>query len=262
MSVWGIPEMYCSPNGAMGAATCTQVVVRMHPRMGRLEELLKVMERASESGGRDPKIMRSMQTMEPLSVTVDPVSGAVTWRQDDGGEKILNPRDQILTLNAADAVRFKVARGIAADRETLMWAMGIERVEWAGREASEALDQARKDADAAFKAAIDDVVGYVRLIGSKGEDRNQEERRGRVERARARIAALEKAVKARPNLRLYLAAYVGGRELDREFFSIERDRLRDLELLRVEGAPATAIAATAKPPEPAKPAKPVKRIFP
>ncbi len=74
------------------------------------------------------RIMRAMEIEDPLSVDVDE-NGEVHWRQDELGQTILNPRGRVFTINASDAMKFKFAKGIAANREELAKKMGLQDVE-------------------------------------------------------------------------------------------------------------------------------------
>lgn len=228
MAPWVLEEFYMMPNGNIGA--CTGWYGALQAVKGvQLEEVLVMMERASRLANRDPKIMRSMQIQEPLSATIDPVTGNVKWFQDESGEKVLNPRNQILTFNAADAVTYKFAKAIAATKEELAEAMfgpGVE-YEWAGREASEIIDNSIRTNDKASKEAIEVAVKYARAIQEAAQIQDRDDRGAAVGRARKMLNQLEAWVKGNPNLEFFLAQYVG-RQLDREFFIVERERLADL----------------------------------
>lgn len=228
MSPWILEEFYMLPNGNIGA--CTAWSGALEAMEGwPLQQLLIDMEEVSKKANRDPKIMRAMQIQEPLSATIDPVTGNVQWFQDTSGEKVLNPPGQILTFNAADAVKYKFAKAIAADKEELATAMlgqGVEYV-FAGREASDYIDNQMRTNDKANKEAIEVVVKYARAIQEAASIQDREERGAAVGRAKRMLAQLESWVKANPNQRFLLGGYVGG-VLDREWFAIQRERLREL----------------------------------
>jgi hypothetical protein len=228
MAPWVLEEFYMMPNGNIGA--CTGWYGALQAVKGvQLEEVLVMMERASRMANRDPKIMRSMQIQEPLSATIDPVTGNVKWSQDESGDKVLNPKDQILTFNAADAVTYKFAKAIAMTKEELAEAMfgtGVE-YEWAGHEASDIVDNSIRTNDKASKEAIEVAVKYARAIAEAAQIQDRDDRGAAVGRARKMLNQLESWVKGNPNLEFFLANYVG-RLLDREFFIVERERLADL----------------------------------
>jgi hypothetical protein len=228
MSPWVIEEFYMMPNGNIGA--CTGWFGALQAVKGpQLEMVLLQMERASKVANRNPLIMRAMQIQQPLSATIDPVTGNVKWFGDESGEKILNPVGQILTFNAADAVKYKFAKAIAASKEELAEAMlgtGVE-YEWAGKEASDIVDNSIRTNDKATKEAIEVVVKYARAIQEAASIQDLEERGAAVGRARRMLAQLESWVKQNPNLEFFLAGYVGA-ELNREWFTIQRERLKEL----------------------------------
>jgi hypothetical protein len=173
--------------------------------------------------------MRAMQIQQPLSATIDPVTGNVKWFGDESGEKILNPVGQILTFNALDAVKYKFAKAIAVSKEELAEAMlgtGVE-YEWGGKEASDIVDTSIRVNDKATKEAIEVVVKYARAIQEAGSIQDIEDRGAAVGRARRMLAQLESWVKQNPNLEFFLARYVGA-ALDREWFTIQRERLKEL----------------------------------
>ncbi len=131
MTAHCIEEIYFTPQGNYGACTGWSgalVAIKERP----LEEVLFEMEKISARGQYDPKIMRSMQIMEPLSYTIDS-NGDVHWYQDLSGEHIANPEGQILTFNAQTATQCKFAKGIAATKEELAKLMGYQEVEWVGK---------------------------------------------------------------------------------------------------------------------------------
>jgi hypothetical protein len=228
MAPWVIEEFYMMPNGNIGACTgwfgALQAVKDVE-----LEEVLLMMERASKVANRNPLIMRAMQIQQPLSATIDPVTGNVKWQGDTGGERIINPEGQILTFNAADAVKYKFAKAICTSKEELAEAMlgkGVE-YEWAGSQASDLIDNSIRTNDKANKEAIEVVVKYVRAIEEAAGIQDLQDRGAAVGRARRMLGQLESWGRQNPNLEFFLANYVGAL-LDREWFTIQRERLREL----------------------------------
>ncbi len=146
MSPYVIEEMYFMPNGSLGACTGWHGNLQNLEGLG-LAQILNVMEDASKLAGRPPCIMRSMQIMDPLSATIDPKTGEVTWFQDTSGQTLLNPPGQIFTFTANDAVKFKFAKGIAATKEELAKVMGLNEVVWAGKEAAQFIDDNMRASD-------------------------------------------------------------------------------------------------------------------
>lgn len=150
MGPYVIEEFYFMPNGNLGA--CTGWYGDLQNVEGvQLEHMLAQMEEASRLGRRSPAIMRAMQIQVPLSASIDPVTGDVTWYQDNTGDTLLNPGNQIFTITASDAVKFKFAKGIAATKEELVKVMGLNEVEWAGQEATRLVDENMRAVDRAEK---------------------------------------------------------------------------------------------------------------
>lgn len=228
MAPWVIEEFYMMPNGNIGA--CTGWSGQLQAVDGvQLQEVLLMMERASKIANREPLIMRAMQIQQPLSATVDPVTDNVKWSGDTSGDRIINPEGQILTFNAQDAVKYKFAKAICTSKEELAEAMlgaGVE-FEWAGKQASDLVDNSIRTNDKATKEAIEVVVKYARAIEEAASIGDREERGAAVGRARRMLVQLEAWVKQNPNLEFFLAGYVNAL-LNREWFTVQRERLRDL----------------------------------
>jgi membrane-bound ClpP family serine protease len=126
-----IEEIYMMPQAQYGG--CTGFRGQGDAVKGReLEEMLFQMEKISDRGGHDRRIMRAMQIMEPLSCTIDE-NGDVHWYQTTSGDHIVNPEGRVLTFNAADAVRYRFARAIVGNIDELGKAMGYSEVEWVGK---------------------------------------------------------------------------------------------------------------------------------
>jgi hypothetical protein len=131
MTAHVIEDIYMMRNGSYGG--CTGFRGGGEAIKGReLEVYLDKMEKISARGKHDWQIMRSMQIMEPLSCTIDEY-GSVTWYNNLHGEHIVNPEGRVLTFNAADAAKYKFARGIADNIDELAKAMGYSEVQWVGK---------------------------------------------------------------------------------------------------------------------------------
>ncbi|MBX3376653.1 MAG: hypothetical protein KF678_06585 [Phycisphaeraceae bacterium] len=132
MTAHCIEEIYFMPKGNYGA--CTGWSGQLVAVKGRqLEEVLYMMERISARGKHDPKIMRSMQIMDPLSCNIDE-NGDVQWFQNDSGTFLVNPKDRILTFNSETASKYKFSRGTASTIEELGKLMGYTELVWVGKE--------------------------------------------------------------------------------------------------------------------------------
>jgi hypothetical protein len=133
MTAHTIEEIYMTPEGNYGACTgfssggghWTAVAGR------ELEEVLFMMENISARGNHDPKIMRAMQIMEPLSCDIDP-DGSVRWYQNENGQYLVNPSGRVLTFTSDEAAKFKFSRGTADTLDELAAAMGYSEIQWVG----------------------------------------------------------------------------------------------------------------------------------
>lgn len=153
MALWGVKEIYCVPGGVIGPMNVYRGCRWAGPRY-TFEEISSMMDRLSRSAGRDPVIALSMRVSgQPLSADIDAATGDVSWHPDLSGANVLCSKMDMLTLDAAGAVRFGIAKGIAPDREDLAREMGIRDVEWVGEGARWAIDQAREDARGAYDRA-------------------------------------------------------------------------------------------------------------
>ncbi len=130
MTAHAIPEIYFTTKAAYGG--CTGWSGPMTAMAGRgLEEVLYMMEQISARGGYDPKIMRSMQILEPLSATID-ANGDVTWYQNEEGDHLVNPGDKILTFDSTQAAKFKFSKGTADTLQELEKLLKVGEIEWVG----------------------------------------------------------------------------------------------------------------------------------
>ncbi len=219
MSPWSLDEFYMEPEGNIGA--CTGYSGPLIAVKGReLLEVLEQMREVSGWGGRDPKIMRSMQIMEPLSANVDEF-GNVTFFQDSTSGKIrLNPDGQVLTLNAIDAVRVKFARGIAANTEELMKAMNITEYEIVGQKATKHIQDTMRRNHKVEVEVNETVVKYqlaVRAAQSLAGENNRERRVAEVGRATRALAVIKKQCDINDNFR-YTLSVPFGEWLSNEWF--------------------------------------------
>ncbi len=128
-----IEEIYFMEKGNYGACTAWHgALVAAEGR--QLQEILYQAEKFSARGKHDPQIMRSMQIMEPLSCSINEATGEVSWYQNLDGDYVVNPKDRILCFNSQDAVKYKFAKGIAEDANTLAKLMGYTEYELVGKQ--------------------------------------------------------------------------------------------------------------------------------
>jgi hypothetical protein len=131
-----LERLYFMPEGNLGAATgWSGALVAMKGR--GLEEANYLMEKISARGKRDYKIMSAMQGRpdrpSPLSATIDPATGEVSWYQsEDAGEILVNPGNEVLTFNSVVAEKLRFSEGIARDVFELTREMGYDEIDWVG----------------------------------------------------------------------------------------------------------------------------------
>jgi len=228
MSPYVLEEFYFLPEGNLGA--CTGWYGSLQNVEGiQLEMMLVQMEKASALGKRSPYIMRAMQIQEPLSASIDDKTGEVTWFQDEtSGPYVLNTRDHIFTFNANDAVKFKFAKGIAATKEELARAMGLQEVEWAGQDATDYIDNNMRACDKAEKSFDNAFEKYYVAIGLAVQTQDEKKRGEQVGVARKWLHEMRRLVEANPNFKFLHADPATGRPLDNDWFRDQESLLRKL----------------------------------
>ncbi|MBL8764702.1 MAG: hypothetical protein JNM07_10585 [Phycisphaerae bacterium] len=226
MGPYPIEEFYFMPEGNLGA--CTEFSGGLVASKGmRLEMVLHRMEKASAMAKRDPKIMRAMQIMAPLSASIDD-NGEVSWFQDTSGQYVLNPEGQVFTINATDAVKFKFAKGIAATREELAKAMGLGEVEWVGEAAEASINKFMDDTDRTEKRMVEIVQKYLAAVNfARSSPPKSQERGAQISRAEQFLRQMQKMVEQNENFQFHFAGQVGA-VLDPAFFEAQKEMLEKL----------------------------------
>ncbi len=222
MSPWTIEEYYFLPQGNMGA--CTEFNMgNMKASTGfKLEEVLLRMEKASAWGKKDPRIMRAMQIQEPLSVDIDE-NGEVHWRQDENGQYLLNRAKEVFTINANDAVKFKFAKGIAANRDELVKKMGLQEIEWVAQDATDMIDKSLRDNDSAYKRFNELLEKYQTAMGVANQAPDKERRGIQLGIAKRLLAELRQKLALNPNFPMFLG-------LPEDWFREQEELIKKLAL--------------------------------
>ena len=122
--------------------------------------------------------MRAMQTTTLLTADVNERTGEVKFYDGEGGEHVVSPESEILTLNALDADFYGVSKGTAANKDELAKLMGLS--EWV--EVGEIADEVqRRFRDAVKTAEVRSGEVYAKYqialanaINSGGTDRQRE----------------------------------------------------------------------------------------
>jgi hypothetical protein len=221
MSPWVLEEFYFLPEGNMGG--CTEYSGALVASKGvKLEEILVLMEKASAKGKRDHLIMRAMQIQQPLSASIDERTGQVTWFPDStSGQFVVNPDGEVLTITASQAVKFKLAKAIAATPDEVARAMGYEEYEWAGKAATDLVDTTLREctkADTAFNLAFDK---YGRAVQAAQQIQDRQRRGAEVGIARRHLSEIRRLTSLNPNFELFYG-------LDAEWFREQDEMLKRL----------------------------------
>lgn len=127
-----LEEHYFMRRGAYGGNTAFFGASMVAVAGRGLEDILYYAERASERGGHDPRIIRAMQILEPLSVDHDEHGRVTAMYQNDQGQIVINKPNRVLALTSVTAQQIGFAKGIADTLDELATAMGLTEVEWVG----------------------------------------------------------------------------------------------------------------------------------
>ncbi len=225
MSAWPIEEMYMMREGNIGACTGFSMTSSGAVAMSGdgLEWILLLMEKYSLEGGRDPLIMHAMQVYSTLSADIDS-DGVVTWSDGDRGEFLVSRQKEILTLNSLDAVKFKVARGIADTKDELAKAMGLTEWVEVGEKADEYQQQFRKNVKAA-EVQITELWQKLNIaLSFAGSAGSEKERDRQIGIARRYLKEMKAWVTRAPSLEIYHP--LG--DLSPDFFRDVDRQLKDL----------------------------------
>lgn len=128
-----LEEHYFMRRGAYGGNTAWFGALQAVKGRG-LEDILYFAELISERGGHDPRIIRAMQILEPLSVDLDENGRVEAMYQNADGEVVINKPNRVLALTSVTAQQIGFADGIADTLDELGKAMGLTEVEWVGDE--------------------------------------------------------------------------------------------------------------------------------
>lgn len=199
------PEIVMRRDGTIGAAV-TYEMKGGEPVALRGEELDKALRVGAEIAkrtGRDPRIIRAMQTPTALSYDVGP-NGAVTLVDGTGGHVLLSSEGSILTLAAPQAKEIGLSLGTADDLDGVMGLLGVRTAQDVGLVASGALAQEMRNASAALKRMKDGVTDLWEALDHAREAENSRTREFEAQRAGETLAALKADAKDWPNVAAYL----------------------------------------------------------
>lgn len=209
MTAWAVEEIYMMPEGNIGAATGYSMSSggAVAVKGEDLEQVFRLMQHISARGNRDPLVMRAMQVPTDLSADIDPATGKVTWRNDLEGQHIVSTTNQILTFNSVDAVRFGVARAVAASKDELARQLGADGWVEVGQDADEYQITFREDVQTA-QVRVNELFQKMN-IALQG---------GNVARARSFLGQMRGWVRRATSLEEYGAPDFGIPPLNSDYF--------------------------------------------
>lgn len=234
MTPHALPEQYFMRRGAYGASTGW--FGNLTAVSGRdLEEVLYLMELISERGGHDPRIMRAMQIMEPLSVDLDDNGRVTDMYQNTEGEVVINKPERVLCMTSETATKIGFATGIADTLDELASAMGLTEVEWVGEEVkgspwpvSKADKHLRRfrDQTARDEQSINEYFDGYNVSVALAQAAQPENRSKFIGFARRSLSSIVRMVDNNPNLALFI---LNSSEEDfRKWVREQEQMLRDL----------------------------------
>lgn len=204
MTAMNCEEIYFMKRGNLGGAVAfsTQGGKATAAKDASLEEILKMGEQIAKNGKYDPLVIRAMQEFMPLSANIDG-DGRVTWQADDKGQFLVNRSDRILTLNAEDAIKFKISKGTADSLPELMTLLGVQEYVEVGAPADKHMVEFRENVQ---KAQVE--IGELQqrlnfIIGNAEGLQNEKDRNREFGKAKALVDQMKSWVRRAPSLEVY-----------------------------------------------------------
>lgn len=226
MTAWACEEIYMMSNAPIGACTGFRGDTGEAVKGKQLAQVLADMEDVSRQGKHEPLVMRAMQICRPqfprnpLTADIDE-NGNVTWYDGPQGEHLVCPEDRILTLNALDATKFKVARGIADTKDELARLMGCAEWVEVGQDADRYQERFRDNYKLA-ETKMQELQAKINIqLEFAGGAENEQDRNAYIGRALSFLREMRAHVRQSPSL----AEYAG--YSDRWFNEME-ERLKSM----------------------------------
>ncbi|HYE01669.1 MAG TPA: hypothetical protein VD963_00395 [Phycisphaerales bacterium] len=194
-----LPELFFTPDGVLGPSPALYFGVTKEQGAAQL----RLGEELSAATGRNPLILRAIQTRAPLSAEIGP-GATVTLHTHANGPVVINSGKETGTLGADLAVKLGVAKGVAATKEELVRQLslpGAGAVVWCGQDAGEMLAQAGSSSEQAEQEAETLYMEYLAAFGAAKRATDSGVRAPKLEVARAKLAELQGVMKANPGLR-------------------------------------------------------------
>lgn len=147
MTAMNMEEIYMMKRGNLGGAVGFRMTGPGKAEAIKdagLEQVIGLGEQIAKNGRYDPLVIRAMQEFLPLSANIDQ-DGRVTWQADEKGQYLVNRKDRILTLNADDALKFRISKGTADTLPELLSLMGVQEYVLVGEKANEYMVEFREN---------------------------------------------------------------------------------------------------------------------
>lgn len=204
MTAMNIEEIYLMKRGHIGGAVAFSMSGGKATAMKDegLEMVLKLGEQIAKNGRYDPLVIRAMQEFMPLSANID-ADGRVTWQADDKGQFLVNRKDRILTLNAEDAMKFKISKGTADSLPELMALMGVQEYVEVGVPADKHMVEFRENVQKAQNELNELRQTLNFIIGNASAMQNRKDRDREFGKARNVVSQMQSWIKRAPSLEVY-----------------------------------------------------------
>ena len=201
----GCPEIVMSTDGTIGAAVVYEMRDGKPVALGgeELERALSVGAEIARRTGRDPRLIRAMQTPTPLSYDLGP-DGAVTLVEGTGGRVLLSSDGTILTLAAPRAQEIGLSLGTADTIEGVMALLGVRQAQNVGLVAGGALNHRMAKATEALDRMTAAERDLWDALDHAREADGERARSVELQLASESLAVLKKDVEEWPDVAAYL----------------------------------------------------------
>lgn len=186
-----------------------------------LQVMLEYGRRVANNGRIDPKVMWAMQKNEyTLSADID-ADGRVTWYDDDRGQYVVSAYDKVLTLNALNAFKFGISKGIADNKQELMEVLGVTEWVEVGEKADEYQSEFRDNVWKAQSQGQRLFVQFQIAAQAAQQARDEDDFSRQLGRAKRYLRQLRSLVRRAPSLERYMG-------MTPEWFDQMEEILRDI----------------------------------
>ncbi len=205
MTAMNCEEIYFMKRGNLGGAVAFSSAGGKATALkdADLEMVLKLGEMIAKNGRYDPLVIRATQEFLPLSANIDQ-DGRVTWQADENGQYLVNRKDRILTLNAEDALKFKISKGTADTLPELMSLLGVQEYVEVGAKADQYMVEFRANVQKA-QVELEELQQRLDFIISNAQGLQDEKDRNReFGKARGLVDQMASWIKRAPSLEVYM----------------------------------------------------------